>query len=215
MKHDGTAELLAYWNRIREKRPAPERAEIEPGAIRKRLPDIFILENPENDETRFRLAGTRLCTIYGGELRNTGFLSLWKEEDRAAIGQLLQTVFENKTAAVIDHEGKSLSGRRSSFETLLLPLAGGASGARLIGSMIALDPAYWLGADRIVESSVLSISLIDPRRAEWQAEERPATAAAAASASRVISRPFETQGFFSAPSPRHIRHLTVLDGGKV
>ncbi|KXF77616.1 hypothetical protein ATN84_09680 [Paramesorhizobium deserti] len=214
MKHDGTAELLAYWNRIREKRPAPERAEIEPGEIRKRLPDIFILEKPENGETRFRLAGTRLCTIHGGELRNTGFLSLWKEEDRAAIDQLLQTVFESKTAAVIDHEGKSHSGRRSSFETLLLPLAGSASEARLIGSMIALDPAYWLGADRIVESSVLSISLIDPKRAELHAEEKPLAAAAVAS-SRAVSRPYEMPGFFSAPAPRHIRHLTVLDGGKV
>jgi len=116
---------------------------------------------------------------------------------------------------VIDHEGKSQSGRRSSFETLLLPLAGGASEARLIGSMVALDPAYWLGADRIVESSVLSISLIDPKRAELQAEEKPAAAVTAVAAARIASRAHEMPCFFSAPSPRHVRHLTVLDGGKV
>ncbi|WP_158259897.1 PAS domain-containing protein [Phyllobacterium phragmitis] len=214
MKHDGTAELLAYWNRIREKRPAPERTEIEPAAIRRRLPDIFILESPENAETRFRLAGTRLCTIHGGELRNSSFLSLWSEEDRAAIDQLLHTVFESKAAAVIDHEAKSLSGRRSTFETLLLPLAGAASEARLIGSMIALDPAYWLGADRIVESSVLSISLLDPKRAQLQAET-PAVAVASGSSLRSVSRAYETQCFFDASGPRQIRHLTVLDGGKI
>ncbi|WP_160113685.1 PAS domain-containing protein [Phyllobacterium salinisoli] len=213
MKHDGTVELLAYWNRIREKRPAPDRAEIEPGAIRKRLPDIFILEQPENAGARFRLAGTRLCTIHGGELRNSSFLSLWTEEDRAAIDQLLHTVFESKVAAVIDHEGRSLSGRRSTFETLLLPLAGDISEARLIGSMVALDPAYWLGADRIVQSSVLSISLLDPKRAQLQAETQPAAVATASS--RSASRSYEMPRFFSPSASRQIRHLTILDGGKV
>ncbi|WP_420960124.1 PAS domain-containing protein [Brucella sp. IR073] len=204
MKHDGTAALLAYWNRIRGKRPAPEQAEIEPGAIARQLPDVFILELPDNVDARFRLAGTRLCTIYGGELKNSEFLSLWSQEDRAGIRQVLQTVFLNKRAAVIDQEGKSLSRRSAAFETLLLPLADD----RLIGSMIAVDPPYWLGADRITENSVRAIDLIDPRR---EALQVPLKAAAGAGAPPVyLQEPLQV----TSPASRRFGHLTVLKGGK-
>ncbi|PYE86331.1 PAS domain-containing protein [Phyllobacterium leguminum] len=204
MKHDGTAALLAYWNRIRGKRPAPERSEIEPGAIARQLPDIFILEQPETEPARFRLAGTRLCANHGGELKNSSFLSLWAEEDRDGVEHILQMVAGSKRAAVIDIEAKSLSGRSASFEMLLLPLANG----KLIGSMIALEHAYWLGADRIIENSVRAIRMIDPRRAELQVTLK---AAACAGASAYFPAPPR----FASPAPsRQIRHLTVLKGGK-
>ncbi|GGA80525.1 PAS domain-containing protein [Brucella endophytica] len=204
MKHDGTAELLAYWNRIRGKRPAPEQAEIEPGAIARQLPDIFILELPVDSDARFRLAGTRLCTVYGGELKNASFLSLWKAEDRTGIRQILQMVFEDKRAAIIEQEGKSQSGRSAAFETLLLPLAD----SRLIGSMAAVDPAYWLGADRITENTARAIDLIDPRR-ELQVALKAAAGAGAPSV--YLQEPVH----FTGPAvSRRFRHLTVLNGGK-
>jgi hypothetical protein len=225
MKHDGTAALLSYWNRIRGKRPAPERNEIEPGEIARQLPDVFILEQIqekceaifrpdlrknkeskqlETKKTRFRLAGTRLCAIHGGELKSTSFLSLWGQEDRTGVEQILQMVFENKRAAMIDVEGKSISGRRASFEMALLPLAD----AKLIGSMIALDPAYWLGADRITENSVRAISMVDPRRIEMQASLKAAAGWATAPAY------FHQPQHFLTPPTRQIRHLTVVKGGK-
>ena len=43
MKHAASRELYAYWQERRGKRPAPERTEIEPGAIRQVLSDAFIL----------------------------------------------------------------------------------------------------------------------------------------------------------------------------
>ena len=43
MKHAASRELYAYWEERRGTRPAPERAEIEPGAIRGVLSDAFIL----------------------------------------------------------------------------------------------------------------------------------------------------------------------------
>ena len=43
MKHAASRELFAYWQEKRGTRPAPERAEIDPGAIRGLLGDAFIL----------------------------------------------------------------------------------------------------------------------------------------------------------------------------
>ena len=44
MKHPSNRELFDYWNERRGERLAPERADIEPGAIRQVLGDTFVLE---------------------------------------------------------------------------------------------------------------------------------------------------------------------------
>src|SRR3979411_214660 len=53
-------------------RRAPERGDIEPGAIRNVLGDSFIIAyDPEADHP-FRLAGTRVCALFGRELKGEG-----------------------------------------------------------------------------------------------------------------------------------------------
>jgi len=60
MKHPSNRDLFAYWNERRGARPAPERADIEPAAIRHVLGDTFVLEIDRATQHPFRLAGTRL-----------------------------------------------------------------------------------------------------------------------------------------------------------
>jgi len=43
MKHPSVRELYDYWNARRGLRSAPDRADIEPGAIRRVLADTFIM----------------------------------------------------------------------------------------------------------------------------------------------------------------------------
>ena len=57
--------LYGYWNDIRAGRLAPKRFEIEPSQIAGMLPDTFILERIDNETSRFRLAGTRICEAFG------------------------------------------------------------------------------------------------------------------------------------------------------
>ena len=68
MNLNGTIALFQYWNRLRDGRPAPRRTEVEPADIKTLLADTFILEKDTRGEAVFRLAGTRLCAIYGREL---------------------------------------------------------------------------------------------------------------------------------------------------
>jgi len=65
MKHASSRELFMHWQDRRRARIAPERAEIEPGAIRKALADVFLLGAEADAEPRFRLAGTRVCALFG------------------------------------------------------------------------------------------------------------------------------------------------------
>ena len=70
------------------------RTEIEPADIKTLLADTFILEKDARGEAVFRLAGTRLCAIYGRELKGFAFVSLWREQgpadDRAPGAQRVQ-----------------------------------------------------------------------------------------------------------------------------
>ena len=68
MKHAATRALYAYWDRCRGDRAAPDRADIEPGAIRHVLGDTFIVTFDAKAGHPFRLAGTRICALFGGEL---------------------------------------------------------------------------------------------------------------------------------------------------
>ena len=87
MKQASSRELFGYWTARRGTRPAPERGEIEPSAIRRALGDVFILEFDRHQSHPFRLAGTRVCALFGRELKNEPFLSLWDAPSRARDGE--------------------------------------------------------------------------------------------------------------------------------
>ncbi len=64
LHHQKTQELLEYWDSLRQDGAVPKRQEIQPQHIKKLLPNIFMLEQFDDDHMVFRLAGTRLCERY-------------------------------------------------------------------------------------------------------------------------------------------------------
>jgi hypothetical protein len=84
MKHPSNRELFDYWNERRGERLAPERADIEPAAIRHVLGDTFVIEMSGSDSHQFRIAGTRLCALFGRELKAESFLKLWSRPGQTA-----------------------------------------------------------------------------------------------------------------------------------
>lgn len=107
MKHATTREVFAYWDNCRGDRLAPERSDIEPGAIRSVLSDTFILTFDRKAGHPFRLAGTRLCAVMGCELKGEPFADLWSEESRKQIDDLLKTIAE-ETARLVARDRKSV-----------------------------------------------------------------------------------------------------------
>ena len=73
MRQPSTRELFGYWDRLRGSRQAPDRSEIDPGAIRTSLPDLFLLGLDAERLYPFRLAGMSVCALFGRELRDAAF----------------------------------------------------------------------------------------------------------------------------------------------
>lgn len=147
MKHRSSQILFAHWNERRGDRALPERAEIDPGAIRSALSDTFILEFNQLPQHPFRLAGTRLCALLGGELKGLPFLPWWDRERGRQITDLIQIVADESVGIVAGVAGSTAEGDTIDLELLLLPLRHwGHSHVRLIGALSPLSDPYWLGA---------------------------------------------------------------------
>lgn len=210
MNLNGTIALFQYWNRLRGGRPAPKRTEVEPADIKALLADTFILEKDTRGEAVFRLAGTRLCAIYGRELKGFSFPSLWREKDQRLVARLIYGVFQQKSVVLVTYEGFSRNGRSLRFELLALPLDGGAQHPRCLGIIGAAEKPFWLGADPISDAMIDSIRVIDPEREPMLLGNRAAISVPSLAPSE-LDAPQTISEFGRA---RRIRHLVVLDGGR-
>jgi hypothetical protein len=146
MKHAASRELYAYWAERRGTRPAPERAEIEPGAIRGVLSDAFIVGLDRAAGHPLRLAGTRICALFGRELRGVSFTALWAAPSRSVVSSLLAILADECVGTVAGVTAQNAAGEGISLELLLLPLgARRPSLARAIGVLAPLKVPQWLG----------------------------------------------------------------------
>jgi hypothetical protein len=192
MKHPANRELFEYWNARRGTRLAPERADIDPGAIRQVLGDTFVVEQHYTGNHLFRLAGTRLCALFGRELKAESFTSLWQRSGQNAIRELIAVVMQEKAGVVASVAGATSDDALAPvhLEMLMLPLASQTHAeARIIGALAPMAAPYWLGAKAI---GPLSLGMF-----------RHIGATADAAAPR-----------FKAAAGRLRHGLTVYDGGR-
>jgi hypothetical protein len=152
MKHPSNRELFRFWNECRGTRLAPERSDIEPSAIRKVLGDTFVLEVNSVSGHPFRIAGTRLCALFGRELKGESFVKLWQRSGQAALRELIGVVVDEKIGVVATATGASADDTLLpvTLELLLLPLAHQSRAeARVLGALAPMAAPYWLGARTI------------------------------------------------------------------
>jgi hypothetical protein len=121
MKHPSSRAFFAYWDGQRGNARAPERSEIEPGAVRELLGDIFVLSYDAAAGYPFRVAGTRVCALLGCDLKDQSFSALFAGEARREIEDIIAAVPEDMLAAVAGISAVSQDGSTVHLELLLLP----------------------------------------------------------------------------------------------
>lgn len=149
MKTSANRDLFAYWSKMRGNRMAPERGDIEPDAIRHMLGDSFFLATGTAANFPFRLAGTRLCALFGRELKSESFFNLWGPADQAVMRKLINAIVDEKVGVVAQVTGRTASGSPLvvNLELLMLPLLQrGPMDARVLGALVPVNAPFWLGA---------------------------------------------------------------------
>jgi len=214
MRFIKSKQLYSYWLKLKGQRSAPQRGEIEPNDIRGLLGDIFILEiNHSAKYVVYRLAGTRLCSAYGRELKGVGYFVHWHEHDNVEIMCAVNSVYKGFVPSVISHHAQTRQQRFMDYETLLLPLQPINDGTtRILGISSPANIAFWHGVEPIVVNKLRSIRefgtgedgstniMSIPTPPPLQPHDPPYLPIKAAGKTRQKNR--------------KIGHLTLLDGGK-
>src|ERR1700726_1972724 len=99
MKHPSSREFFAYWDERRGDARAPDRSEIEPGAVRGLLGDIFVLSYDAAAGHPFRVARTRACALLACDLKDRSFSALFAPDSRRDIEDIIAVVAEEMLAA--------------------------------------------------------------------------------------------------------------------
>jgi|SRR5581483_79934 len=205
MKQRSLQTLYSYWNEVRAGRLAPQRLDIEPSRIAGILSETFMLERVDEATFQFRLAGTRLCELFGTELRGKNFLEGWSREDRAAVEHVLATISKQGAGAILAVEGASDTSHRVELDVMLLPLLhAGNRITRIIGAMSATSSPYWIGTEMLRTRRLKRHQLLWP-------DGRPRTTAEGA-----VGRPAPPRR--EPPTIRLVssdrRRFRVLEGGR-
>lgn len=177
MKLAVTMELYAYWNALREARSAPERNDIDPGAIRSVLADTFVLDFDHQNGFPFRIAGSRANALFLRELRGYSFLRLWRESDREEIKSILQCVADEAQPFLIGAETQPSGLNPVDIEIALLPLRHhGETHSRLLGCIAVSAAPHWLGLVGADHATLTSLRSLDSKKASSRTCESGASA---------------------------------------
>lgn len=163
MKHRSSRDLFGYWNERRGSRLAPERGDIDPGAIRHVLADTFFLAFDAPAAHPFRLAGTRLCALFGQELKGRAFQTLWNGLDAPQMGELIGAIATETVGLVAGVTARTASRDVTDLELLLLPLYDhGRTDLQILGLLAPMTVPYWLGVSAVADLSLNAFRHLGP-----------------------------------------------------
>ena len=190
-----TKGLFAHWNRLRGERAAPRRDEIDPADLRNILSDLFMLDADPRQNGRVRLAGTRICELFGRELKGQNLPALWLESERAEVARLVRAVTDGMHGLVASVTAETGKGNELELEILLLPVRPNASSqCGAIGSLATQALPSWFGTDRIVSLTTRTLRMIE----HGTRQEMPVDGLAFPPETRIIPH----------------QHLVVIPGGR-
>ena len=196
MRQQATRELYSYWNTIRRLRSAPDRAEIDPAAIRTILAETFMIEADADGVFPLRLSGARLNALWLQELKGCSFLDLWGE-DRANIAAVLWTVMDGAVPVVAGVNAAPFGRAPLDLELLLLPLRHhGRTHARILGAIGSSKHLDWMGLLPVERLELRSLRIMSTSETRADLPLRP----------RPLAAPDRRLGQRGA-------HLRVLSGG--
>ncbi|KQQ72551.1 hypothetical protein ASF70_13640 [Rhizobium sp. Leaf321] len=146
MRNPATTEIFEYWTGLCDGRLPPMRNEIDPVALRRFLPHLFIVANEADDQLTFRLAGTRLCELFGGEFRGMPFRTIWDLEENDRAQEVVMQILVHEKPAIADVV-LNVAGTSIECEMLMMPLRSSETGSdRVLGALLPADCPFPVAA---------------------------------------------------------------------
>jgi hypothetical protein len=136
MHNRASQDVFDYWIHLCGERSAPLRTEIDPVALRRFLPNLFIAVMDEAGEMGFRLAGTRICELFGREFRGSPFQSIWADAANRRPLEIVENVIQYERPALMEVSASNGAESRA-YELLLLPVrSDDVRSDRVLGALV-------------------------------------------------------------------------------
>ena len=121
---DALRVLYAYWQELRQGRPAPARIDIDPSRISLILPNIGLFDVERSPRRyRIRLMGTRIVSWYGCDLTGRYLDEIDFGDGPRFTFSLLDQVVDRVAAGHMTGEYTKQDGRKIRYERLFMPLS--------------------------------------------------------------------------------------------
>ncbi len=194
--HPGSRQLFRHWEMLRAERACPTREEFEFGPIKNQLPDMLVIDRDFlRNSFKYRLAGSRVCSLFNRNLTGTNVLAGWDNFEADVIARHLNTVLNQKQPAVIRMRLTTDVGQDVAAELVVLPVhMRNSERMQIIGGLFSFRAAQSLGHSVMTRQELVSARVI------WTEHE--------AHVARVESE--------TLPPPRALdRNFMLITGGKI
>jgi hypothetical protein len=160
--HPGSRSLFRYWEALRGERAAPDRAELDLYRIRDLVPSMFIMERHlARQSYKWRLAGTKLCSIWHHELTGKDVFQNWHAFERDLALRLLDGVVGSMQPCVMRFRLQTSLNHTIPVEMLCLPMrAHSGEAIHVLGTIMAFSETHSMGYDSIARIELLSARAI-------------------------------------------------------
>jgi hypothetical protein len=204
MRQPANVALFDYWNALRGDRPLPERTELDPGHISPLLDKVFLIGIETDGTITYRLAGSTLALMFGGDLRNRDLLGPWSTTEGQRIAALIRDTARDREIGVVDFEGLNRAGDAVPFEMIVLPLARHDGADRWIGAIVPEQTMDWRAFGSVTSCRLVRRAFLVPQRTRKAAKPVPL---------RPHHLPRVVPTAVPAKRPPSRPALRVLDGG--
>jgi hypothetical protein len=162
MLHPGSRQLFRYWETLRAEKAYPRREDVDFAAIKTVMPDLVVIERDHLRKSfRYRLAGSRVCALFGSNLTGKDLFANWDHFETDVIRRHLEITLTRFQPAVIrmrlttDHE------QQLAAELVVLPVQmQNSNRVQLIGGMFPFRPVGSMGHISIVSRELVSARII-------------------------------------------------------
>lgn len=143
MRNQASRAIFDYWINLKHDGAVPLKTEIDPTALRHLLPHLFIAGLDPTNTLAFRLAGTRICDLFGREFRGEAFAGVWQEGDHRQPVEIAHNVIQSQQPALLDVFASN-GDIRHAYEMLLLPIRSVETAAsdRIFGALLPQFSPY-------------------------------------------------------------------------
>lgn len=152
--HPNTLAVLDAWRRLSDGDAGEDGPTTDdyPGLVGR----LFVLKHVADEDYSFRRVGATLERLFGRQLTEHNFLSIWNEADRGLVSATLASATVERGPALLRARGETLTGKRVELEFALAPLSG-AGGPRYLGICQAMTPEGALGARPLRRLQALAV----------------------------------------------------------